>query len=202
MVVFEDAVCVDPTYSVLLDGEIQLTGLEGDTWARDLFTLQSSCTTNSTPLSLRFDFSKTLTFSGIGRIEVVLFQCPEWGIHVDSISIIIDDVEVASESISLSSCDSLVRVCLKVGIQEAFPIIYAVFSCPANLTIVQAHIAEVTFYDNSSVCPVAEEIITITEETTPTSTTDITTTGSAMTSQAFIISTSFIATIALGSHMM
>ncbi len=75
-------VCNEPTTSVLQDGIIPtLTGLDGDRWASQLLTI------NTTPLTtdITFDFEATPGYVGVQRVEVVMFNCPEWGISVDSI---------------------------------------------------------------------------------------------------------------------
>ena len=215
--------CINPTSSVLLDGVVpEFIDKEDDMWARDLLTLQST-TSNSSNILFIFNIPDN---TGVGRIEVVLFQCPQCGIYVDSISITdIDNTVLGITNLSLSSCDSLVRVCIEVDIQEIDPLLLVIFSSPASFTTAQAYIAEVTFYNSSStssVCPLTEEIVTteITantdqttdeettdeettdEETTDEETTDEemtdeeTTNGSAMTSEAFIILTSITATLA------
>ena len=211
--------CFNPTSSVLLDGVVpEFIDKEDDMWARDLFTLQST-TSNSSNIPFIFNIPDN---TGVGRIEVVLFQCPQCGIYVDSISITdIDNTVLGSTNLSLSSCDSLVRVCIEVDIQGIFEFLSAIFSSPASFTTAQAYIAEVTFYNSSStssVCPVAEEIVTTeitanTDQTTDEETTngdeettngdeettngdEETTNGSAMTREAFIILTSITATLA------
>ena len=71
--------CNDPTSSVLFDGHIPtLTGLDGDTWASQLLTLRP------------FDGNSEITFEFTGspnieRVEVVMFNCPQWGIGVQTI---------------------------------------------------------------------------------------------------------------------
>ena len=192
--------CSTPTSSVLLDGVVpEFIDKEDDMWARDLFTLQST-TSNSSNIPFIFNIPDN---TGVGRIEVVLFQCPQCGIYVDSISITdIDNTVFGSTNLSLSSCDSLVRVCIEVDIQGIFEFLSAIFSSPASFTTAQAYIAEVTFYNSSStssVCPLTEKIVNITantDETTNQTTDEETTTDSAMNREAFIILTSITATLA------
>ena len=187
--------CLNPTSSVLLNGVVpEFIDKEDDMWARDLFTLQSMTT-----LSIEFRFAIIPDNTGVGRIEVVLFQCPQCGIYVDSIDVIDDEAILGSTNLSLSSCDSLVRVCIEVDIQGVFPFLFVVFSSPASFTIAQAYIAEVTFYNSSStssVCPIPEEIVTTEITANTDEMTDETTTDSAMRSEAFIILTSITATLA------
>ena len=128
----------------------------------------------------------------MGRIEVVLFQCPQCEIYVDSINITdIDNTVLGITNLSLSSCDSLVRVCIEVDIQEVDPLLLVIFSSPASFTTAQAYIAEVTFYNSlstSSVCPLTEEIVTTeitanTDQTTDEETTDEETTDEETTDE-------------------
>ena len=45
----------------------------------------------------------------IGRVEVVIFNCPEWGISVESIEIYVDKKYIIFPE--TTSCRSLVRLC-------------------------------------------------------------------------------------------
>ena len=192
----ENLGCFTPTSSVLLDGVVpEFIDKEDDMWARDLFTLQS---TASNSLNIEFRFADN---TGVGRIEVVLFQCPQCGIYVETISITdTDNAVFGITKLSLSSCDSLVRVCIEV--EGVFPVLFVVFNSSSSFSSAQAYIAEVTFYNSSStssVCPLTEEIVNITantDETTNQTTDEETTTDSAMSSEAFIILTSITATLA------
>ena len=75
--------CTDPTSSVLYDGHIPtLTGLDGDMWASQLLTLHSNRSTNIT-----FDFSSDSKFR-VERVEVVIFNCPEWGVGVQTVALL------------------------------------------------------------------------------------------------------------------
>ncbi len=86
-------ICNEPTTSVLQDGIIPtLTGLDGDMWASQLLTISS--TTNIT-----FDFQATQGYAGVERVEVVMFNCPEWGISVDSITHY--EFDIATSTISV-----------------------------------------------------------------------------------------------------
>ena len=71
--------CDAPTSSVLFDGNIPtLTGLDGDMWASQLLTLQTSSR------EIIFDFINSIEFR-VERIELVMFNCPEWGISVQTV---------------------------------------------------------------------------------------------------------------------
>ena len=78
--------CVEPTTSVLFDGNIlTLTGLDGDMWASQLLTLEVLDFNEHPSISLYFH---TVPDSfEIRRVEVALFNCPEWGISVETIEI-------------------------------------------------------------------------------------------------------------------
>ena len=58
-----------------------LTGLDGDMWVSQLLTLQ---TTNLLRREIIFDFTAIDLFR-VGRVELVMFNCPEWGISVQTI---------------------------------------------------------------------------------------------------------------------
>ncbi len=77
--------CREPTTSVLQDGIIPtLTGLVGDMWARQLLTMN----TTESSIDITFNFRNiTPNYDGLGRVEVVMFNCPEWGISVDNITL-------------------------------------------------------------------------------------------------------------------
>ncbi len=78
------ATCNEPTTSVLQDGVIPtLTGLDGDMWASQLLTINGD--SHTTPIT--FDFEAAPGYVGVERVEVVMFNCPEWGISVDSITL-------------------------------------------------------------------------------------------------------------------
>ena len=72
--------CTDPTSSVLFDGHIPtLTGLDGDMWASQLLTMSPLASTTE----ITFDFTGTVR---VDRVEVVMFNCPQWGIGVHNIA--------------------------------------------------------------------------------------------------------------------
>ncbi len=108
--------CNEPTTSILQDGIIPtLAGLDGDMWASQLLTIN---TTNSN-INMSFNFRNIKpNFTGLEGVEVLMFNCPEWGISVDSITLY---GSTTTESIgsffktintTITSCNSLVRVCI------------------------------------------------------------------------------------------
>ena len=75
--------CADPTSSVLFDdprGMPILTGLDGDMWASQLLTIQTTAAFTEITVDLF-----TPTFIRVQRIEVVMFNCQQLGIGVQTI---------------------------------------------------------------------------------------------------------------------
>ena len=163
-------ICSDPTTSVLIDEEIfQLTGLESDTWARDLLTLNKTA-------NIIFNFASTLNvpwpeYVGVDGVEVVMFNCPQWEISVNHIKI---STSPSSTSATVSpgntSCDSLVTVDIPYCTTEA------VISLTFN-TSNWVHLAEVRFYYNRATCPL-DIAITTTPSSDATAATEVVTTHS------------------------
>ena len=144
--------CISPTSSVLFDGNVStLTGLDGDMWASQLLTINTTANT----ANITFDFTDTPDYTGVERVEVVMFNCPEWGISVRLIqlfsatSISRSRAFVTSITPTTTSCDSLVRVCISGLIVRS--VITLVFTLPSTSKWV--HLAEVTFYASGSTCP-------------------------------------------------
>lgn len=64
----------------MFDGHIPtLTGLDGDTWASQLLLLR---TTPTEKVGITIDFRGTPEYDGLNRLDVVTFNCPEWGTGV------------------------------------------------------------------------------------------------------------------------
>ena len=65
-------------------------------------------------------YSNTPNYVGVKRVELVMFNCPEWGIEVQNIRLLAGTSASASRSLvgtfspNITSCDSLVRVCTHV----------------------------------------------------------------------------------------
>ena len=157
--------CLQPTSSVLFDGRVPaLTGLDGDMWASQLLTIQ----TMQSLINVIFDFTDTPGYDRVERVEVVMFNCPQWGIGTTTITLTgatargqpFNTFNSTSVS-SLTSCESLVRVCLSapIGLQ---------FTLDQDSNWV--HIAEVTFKTRNSSCP-PNVILTPPPPTTPPVTT-------------------------------
>ena len=75
--------CSQPTSSVLFDGVIPtLTELDGNMWASRLLTMRAR------PFAaINFDFVGVAGYAGVGRVEIVTFNCPQWGIGVGNITL-------------------------------------------------------------------------------------------------------------------
>ena len=150
--------CTDPTSSVLFDGVIPtLTGLDGDMWASQLLTLQTTAGTRTRAIVL-FDFTDTAGYVGLsGRLEVVMFNCLEKGISASTIRVStssspsVNPTPLMVVNIGITSCDSLVRVCTQIPTTQ--PSITLEFVIGATSDMV--YLAEVTFYaaSSASTCP-------------------------------------------------
>ena len=114
-------ICTTPTSSVLFDGNVPtLTGLDGDMWASRLLTINTTANTDE----ITFDFTTTPNYTGVKRVEVVMFNCPEWRISVRLIQLFSSTFTsgnrnfVTSISPTTTSCDSLVRVCISYNVSS------------------------------------------------------------------------------------
>ena len=146
-------ICRNPNSSVLFDGVIPtLTGLDGDMWASQLLALQK--TTSTRPV-VSIDFTDTPGYVGLsGRLEVVMFNCPNMGISASTIRVSsssspsVNLTPLKDVNISITSCASLVRVC--TPIMTVQPSIFLQF--PYSDMV---YLAEVTFYaaSSASTCP-------------------------------------------------
>ena len=146
--------CEVPTSSVLFDGNIPtLTGLDGNMWASQLLTLQLH---NPWPdrRDIIFDFRGVPNHTGV---ELVMFNCPEWGIAVEVIelqgaaSLVGTRSPRGSFRPTNTSCDSLIRVCissLATNNQEKVIILHFTPATGSNRT----YLAEVRFYGDSAAC--------------------------------------------------
>ena len=148
--------CSSPASSVLFDGVIPtLTALDGNTWATQLMILQSSLYGSSS-----FHIYSSFANTSIGRVEVVLFNCPQWDISVYSIHVAVlhsgyfsydnaiyyDYHTIAYPTVF--SCDSLVKVCIPLNTTSALTGIRLYFE-----TFHYNNNTEVSFYEDSSPCP-------------------------------------------------
>ena len=154
--------CQQPNSSVLFDGRVPT--LDGDMWASQLLTIN----TTDHNITITFDFTDTPGYDRVERVEVAMFNCPQWGIETTDIhllgAIARDQPLQSHRTISVSSitsCDSLVRVCLSATV--SLPVLALQFALHPNSDWV--HLAEVTFYASN---------ITLTPLTTAPGTTTMT----------------------------
>lgn len=131
-------ICEDVDSSVLFNDVIPALNFSNTMWAGQLFILHSST-------NILLEWSSPTAFSSI---EVVMFNCPEWGIAAQNVSFISKGQHVVSTVITQTSCGSLVRVCLLVP-----DIMYSSATLQLSLlpTAQQISIAEIVFH-GSFVC--------------------------------------------------
>ena len=158
-------VCNAPLSSVLFDGIPTLTGLEGDMWASQLLTLNTS--TSSASITFNFtnptDRNGPTSYTGVSVIEVVMFNCPARGIGARSIEVNVRDISFDNIAVS-ESCEYLVRACSNE---------VSTLARQVNLNFMNqlqhVYLAEVTFYSTSRQCSPIGAINT-SVITTPTTT--------------------------------
>lgn len=147
--------CTAPTSSVLFDGvtpTLTARGLDGDAWASQLLTLEMSGESATTEIS--FDFTGTANHVRVERVEVALFNCPQWGVSVSTIAVSgADSTAGPTSQLYVSpplptSCDSLVRVCMPVTTTRK--VLALQFAASRDTDWV--NLAEVTFYGGSASC--------------------------------------------------
>ena len=142
-----------PNSGVLFDGHVPtLTRLDGDMWASQLLTIN----TIESLTNVIFNFTDTPGYVGIQRVEVVMFNCPQWGIASTTITLTgatargqTFNVFAQTSISSLTSCESLVRVCLSHHVTQ--PLIGLQFTHDQDSDWL--HLAKVIFYDRNSICP-------------------------------------------------
>ena len=136
-------VCNTPRSSVLFDGIPTLTGLDGDMWATQLLTLNTSTSSSSITFDFNtvFDTNGATIYTGVELIEIVMFNCPSRGAF--SIQVLGDDNVIGTIAIE-QSCDNLVRGC-DMELSTTAKIITLVFD-----TSLQSYIAEISFYSSST----------------------------------------------------
>lgn len=142
--------CGHPSSSVLFDRSFpSLALLDSDTWARRLLTLKPATSTTS----ILFDFSSQ-PYDWIEGVEVTMFNCPRWGIGIESIRLLGsadtegNGVEIGSNRPAFTSCDALVKVCLPVKTVQ--PVLTLLFTLAPGSEWV--HLAEVEFYTDTRTC--------------------------------------------------
>ncbi len=169
--------CREPTTSVLQDGNIPtLTGLDGDMWASQLLTINPT----KSSIDITFDFRNiTPSYDELESVEVVMFNCPEWGISVDNITLLgsnnssrIIENRLVDISLTNTSCASLVKVFISGSvtssqtiISSTLPVLTLRFQLSPASTWV--HLAEVTFYGAGPTYPPVSVLIQIPPPITP-----------------------------------
>ena len=158
------SICKDPTSSVLFDGVIPtLTGLDGDTWASQLLTLETTGVTTE----ISFEFTET---QELESVDVLLFNCPEWGVSVRSIQYVGSTSISGSRAflgviqVDTTSCDSIVRVSMPRSI--SLPVVTLEFVLSHGSDWI--HVAEIEFY--TPAIPTTTTAATIATAATTTST--------------------------------
>ena len=151
--------CATPTSSVLMDGEIPtLTGLDGNMWANQMLILKKN---NVFSYEVMFDLRETLwSFdyhnTKIRKIELVMFNCPDWGMAATSFTINAYSYPSSSASYltvvypTVFSCTSLLKMCIPISSSAAlFSLNFT--PSPGSSWI---YLAEVAFFNSSSSpCP-------------------------------------------------
>ena len=163
--------CTNPASSVLFDGHIPtLTGLDDHTWASQLLTLRRM----NPSTEITFNFADNID---LVRVEVVMFNCPQWGIGVQNITVYENMTDILSKQTgNITSCEYLVKTCIMAPFSS--PSVSLKFNRPTTSRWV--HLAELTFYNNTSECP-PDTIITRAEETATTPAMTTTTTDGSRT---------------------
>ena len=140
-------VCNAPRSSVLFDGIPKLTGLEGDMWASQLLTLNTSISY----ASITFDFTNPTdrngptNYAGVPGFEVVMFNCPARGIGTNNVLVSANGNAFGNIAVSDESCDYLVREC-NTDISSFSQQITLSF----NKRYARLYIAEITFYSSTT----------------------------------------------------
>ena len=169
------SICADPTSSVLYDSNIPtLSGLDGDMWASQILTVQPY----NRFTEVTFDFTFTPGYEKIKRVEVAIFNCPEWGTAIRSIILQAATSAFGGSRDSLAtirptitSCDSLVRYCIQST--NTLPVFVLFFTLSSGSNWL--HLAEVAFYNDNTACPPAVAITTPPPPATTTSQPEMTT---------------------------
>ena len=183
-------VCNAPRSSVLFDGIPTLTGLEGDMWASELLTLNTS----TSSASITFDFTNPTdrngptNYAGVSVIEVVMFNCFARGtgtyhVQVTANGRIVDFIAVSE------SCDYLVRLCSVSFVYPSYKFITLSFQ---NIYSTYLYIAEITFYSSSSrqcspVGPLNTSVVRTTRPTMKVSTPSISTQDEPTTTNSNVV---------------
>ncbi len=147
----------------VVDGFVpSLPSLENNTmWASELDTIRLEPSRNN-PNSVDIVFDTTETSLEFNNVEIIMFNCPEWGIGPDSIILqqerTFGRISTVSDAVTSfpTSCDRLVRVCIPtlntVRDPFALSLTFSVSSNSSTGSIMWVHVAEVIF-NNQEDCP-------------------------------------------------
>lgn len=145
-------VCDSPAESILNDGAIpRIDPFNDDGWARSILTLRAA-----SAVGVIFDLRNLGGGIQVGSVEVVMFNCPQWGIHAQTVTLH-DRLERDTVRIGLAqamppiSCDSLVTVCF-LDIEDTNQRYLSLELVPAAGAR-WIHVAEVTFYSRNVTGP-------------------------------------------------
>jgi hypothetical protein len=134
--------CNTPDSSVLFDGKLPpLTWIINfdRSWARQLLTAQQN--SERSKYVMHFDFTGQPDYAGVGAIEFVVFNCPEWGISLQAVSL----EEGTTYTTERQSCASLVTVCFPLQtLKRQFTIEF--------IFLQWMHLAEIVFYGGYCNC--------------------------------------------------
>ena len=174
-----DSIGVCDGTSVLNDGIVQgLSGVSDDTqsqWADQLLTMnRTSSGTANVSLSFQVGFETNVH----DRLELVVFNCPQRGISAPVVEIYVDTsfrpemegFQFSQGSVSLqnTSCDHLLKFCVKFGVRLST--LYYTITFPYQTNSSYIFLGEVTFLnaDEDEPCdPDAPEIIANPTPATP-----------------------------------
>ena len=127
-------------------------------WAAGLFTVKR----NGQPFHIGFEFIGPVNFTSV---ELDLFNCPEWGIAAQSITvyetifdILIFEARISTvlgmATASTTSCTSIVRVAIPLELPQNPTTSYVIVFTFDNASIQWVHIAEVRFLEEEgTLCP-------------------------------------------------
>lgn len=100
---------------VIFDGDLpRLSDLGGDLWASDFLTLSAPSVA-----ALNMDLGGSSVYDSISKIELIMFNCPWWGIGIESITLyitlrldVVGGTNLVRVNPTIASCNSLVKICI------------------------------------------------------------------------------------------
>ena len=158
-------VCRQPASSFLFDGKTPtLTGLSDNMWASQLFTAAAVDGGRSILLTFEFDSPE---YTGVWGVEVTMFNCPDWGLAVQSIRLQNSGGEsvLSSSRVLNSSCTSLVTVMLCSQSRFTSSESRLLFDLQPNSD--RVYIAELTFFPTVAICETADRPFPLEDTTVP-----------------------------------